>query len=29
MIHVDVAVPLDGDPAIARAQLLVVTKQSF
>jgi hypothetical protein len=29
VIHVDVAFPLDGDPSIARAQLLVVTKQSF
>ncbi len=29
VIHVDVALPLDGDPSIARAQLLVVTKKSF
>jgi len=29
VIHVDVAFPLDGDPSIARAQLLVVTKKSF
>jgi len=29
VIHIDIAFPLDGDPSIARAQLLVVTKQSF
>ncbi len=29
VIHIDLAFPLDGDPSIARAQLLVVTKQSF
>lgn len=29
VIHVDVAFPFDGDPSIARAQLLVVTKQTF
>jgi hypothetical protein len=29
VIHIDVAFPLDGDPSIDRAQLLVVTKQSF
>ncbi len=29
VIHVDVAFPFDGDPSIARAQLLVVTKNSF
>jgi hypothetical protein len=29
VIHIDIAFPLDGDPSIARAQLLVTTKQSF
>ena len=29
VVHVDVAFPLDGDPSIDRAQLLVVTKSSF
>jgi len=29
VIHVDVAFPFDGDPSIARAQVLVDTKSSF
>ena len=29
VIHVDVAFPVDGDPSIARAQILVETKSSF
>lgn len=29
VIHVDLAFPFDGDPSIAHAQLLVVTKKSF
>ncbi len=29
VIHVDVAFPLDGDPSIAKAQVLVTTKSSF
>ena len=29
VIHLDVAFPLDGDPAISRVQYLVTTKQSF
>jgi hypothetical protein len=29
IIHVDLAVPLDGDPSIKKVQLLVETKQSF
>lgn len=29
VIHVDVAVPLDGDPSISKVQFLVQTKRSF
>jgi hypothetical protein len=29
VIHVDLAFPIDGDPSIARVQLLVTTKNSF
>ncbi len=29
VVHVDLAFPFDGDPSIARAQVHVVTKQSF
>ena len=29
VIHIDLAFPLDGDPAISKVQFLVTTKQSF
>jgi hemolysin activation/secretion protein len=29
VIHIDMAVPVDGDPTISRVQFLVTTKQSF
>jgi hypothetical protein len=29
MVHVDVAMPLDGDPSIASLQFLVKVKEAF
>jgi hypothetical protein len=29
MVHIDFAMPLDGDPSISRMQLVISTKGSF